>query len=386
MAMDSNDPARQGLSSDLESIISTNPVLQDLPRDYQAILDHIMFHKALLSDESDGEKLNNYVDMISDLEYGTHVAIEDPYDKSIAITFELASKYHLDPWDIDLAKFSKAYITRIKEHEELDLVTAGRIIFMAWSILKLQSDEVLSNAERVEEEEPDIWSEPGGDWYIDNVDFANTEMIKHRKKQPLQEMVWHKGARPVTLLELVGAFEEARKEAEVMKVLNEKRRLQRDYERRLYRSNINTNMHKEDLEADITMVYDRICQFNGHPIPISKIIMDDVPGDEITALISALYLANRRMINVWQPEFPNGVIYIENLRDKKEKAPPLPGEPAEDLTFRALRAKARQEMLEHQKFEELKAAAKEKRSKEKDNKKKKKEMQELVKSKKGLAS
>ena len=118
-----NEELTKGLSDELESMISDNPLLQDLSEEYQNIVDHILFHKALISDESDGEKYNEYIDLVNRLKYGTHVAIIDPYDKAIAITFQLAMDESLDPWDVDLVRFSDKYLDRIKEHDEIDLVT-----------------------------------------------------------------------------------------------------------------------------------------------------------------------------------------------------------------------------------------------------------------------
>jgi segregation and condensation protein A len=339
--MDSRDNTDHEIDKEIESTIADNPLLQDLPRDFQNVLDHILFHKALISDEADGEQLNLYLELMNDLKYGTHVSITDPYDKSIAITFELAIDKHLNPWDIDLDIFAQEYIKRVKEHDDLDLVTAGRIIVMAWTILKIQSDIVLSNAENMDIEEEEMWSEPSGDWFTNDVDYNYTARIIQGRTPPIQEMVRRKGDRPVTLIELVGAFEEARKEAEILKVLNEQRRLQRERDRVLYKSHINDNMHKEDLEAEINLVYERICKFNGQPIPFSD-LCESSDENKISTLISSLYLANRRQINIWQPDFPYGRIYILKLRNKKAGAPPLPGEPAEDSTFRGLRARARE--------------------------------------------
>lgn len=369
----------KSLSREFESMISENPILQDLTEDYQSIVDHILFHKALISDDSDGEKFNEYIELVNKLKYGTHVAISDPYDKAIAITFQLAIDENLDPWDIDLVKFSEKYLERIKEHDEIDLVTAGRIIYMAWYILKKQSDIVLVNAENLEEEEPDYW-QPSGEWLTDDMDFNYTNAILHSPKPPLQEMIWRKGERPVTLLELVGAFEEAKKEAEILKILNDQRKLERERDKRLYRARISQNMHKEDLEAEIGLTYNRICEFNGHPIKFTEICNGD-PEDKLTMLVSSLYLANRRKINIWQKEFPYGPIFIQNLRDvKHERAPPLPGVPAEDLYFRGLRTKTSDD------FNTAVVTTDENDRTRKKNKDKKKPVVEIITSKKGIAS
>lgn len=382
MTMGPRDPINGALSEDLETIISDDPLYGEMPEEYQTVIDHIMFHKALMDDDSDGEKFNDYEAIIKDLQYGTHVAITDPYDKYIAITFQLVIDEKLNPWNIDLVKFSEAYIERIKEHDELNLITAGRIIYMAWVILKKKSEKVLFDAENTEEED-DTWFEPSGDWFTDDMDFGYTMAIKNSPKPHLQEMIRRKGNRPVTLLELVGAFEEARAEAEILKVLNEKRRLQRDRESKLYKARINQNMHKEDLEADINLVYERICQFNGYPIAFTE-LCDNEPEVEITTFVSSLYLANRRKINIWQKDFPYGKIFIENLKDKKDRAPPLPGSPAEDSYYWRGRVKNEEEASPQSEI--IVTSGDKSRLDKKKEKRKKPEIDEIYTSKKGIAS
>ncbi|UCH87898.1 MAG: segregation/condensation protein A [Thermoplasmata archaeon] len=383
MTLDETNQSEQDLTEQIDSTVSGKPVLESLPEDYQAVLDHILFHKALISDESDGSRLNQYLEVVSNLRFGTHIAISNPYDKSIAITFQLAIEQHLDPWDIDLNEFAKEYLKRIEEHEEFDLVTVGRIIYMAYQILKLKSDRVLSNAENIEIEEDELW-EPSGDWYTDDVDFLYTSVIQKQRTPPIREMVWRKGKRPVTLLELVGALEEASKEAEILKILNEKRRQQREYEKKLYRSTINENMHKEDLEADISIVYERICEFNGYPIPFSD-ICEPTTENEITTLVSSLYLANRRKINIWQPDFPFGKIYVENLQNKRDRAPPLPGDPAEDRKFHGLRKRLREQEL-GLKDSEIQTDEKDNGGDSKDKKRKKPKLRDIITSETRIAS
>jgi hypothetical protein len=152
----------------------------------------------------------------------------------------------------------------------------------------------------------------------------------------------------------------------------------------IYRARVTENMHKEDLEADITMTYSRICEFNGHPIPFSD-ICDSDHEDKVTTLISSLYLAERRKINIGQKEFPYGKILIENLRDKKDRAPPLPGQPAEDRTLRDYRRSLQEDEMEL--AEGTLEAKKKGDDKGSKGKKRKKEVYDkMVKSEKGMAS
>ena len=106
------------------------------------VINHLLFHKSLIDDHDDSARINYYVDMLQKTNQGEHISIDNPFERSIAIAFELVMKQHINPWDIDLVNFSTMYIKRAKE-EKIDLITAGRIILMAWKILKLQIDNLI---------------------------------------------------------------------------------------------------------------------------------------------------------------------------------------------------------------------------------------------------
>jgi len=291
-------------------------------KDKTAVVDHLLFHKALIDEDEDTERFDKYIDLIKHLEHGFRVTISDPFDRSIAITFELAIEHQLNPWDIDLVKFSTEYLKHVKKEHDLDLITAGRIILMAWMVLKLQSEEVLSNAQNFEEEEAEdeYWPEPDGDWYVNDDDFDYTTAVITSPSPPIQEMVWRKGKRRVSLVELINAFEEVKKEAELQKIINEKRATQRELDKKHYRRSIGDKLHKENLNEEIRMIYERICKYDGQPIPIKKIYEAEDIDDRITAIVSSLYLAHDQRIKLWQRNFPFGEIYIKNLHKELEEA------------------------------------------------------------------
>ena len=85
------------------------------------------------------------------------------------------------------------------------------------------------------------------DWLVDDLDFMFTTTVIKRKKPPIREMVWRKGKRPVTLLELVGAFEEAKEEARIQRILTQKRKELIERNKTLRRQMLRDKVHKEDL-------------------------------------------------------------------------------------------------------------------------------------------
>jgi len=113
---------------------------------YQAVLNHLLFHKAIISEEESGARINRYLGMLSEIDQGHYVAVRDPFEKSVVAAFELVLERSLDPWEIDLIEFTKLYMDKVRKDGTVNFVTAGKLVFLAWSVLKLQSDKVLLSA------------------------------------------------------------------------------------------------------------------------------------------------------------------------------------------------------------------------------------------------
>jgi segregation and condensation protein A len=89
------------------------------------------------------------------------------FDRAIAATFELVIDEQLDPWDIDLVSFARLYLKKIKKEGVIDLITAGRIILMAWKVLRLQSDYIVTILDQKEPEPEPLWDDIP-DWYMED--------------------------------------------------------------------------------------------------------------------------------------------------------------------------------------------------------------------------
>jgi segregation and condensation protein A len=285
----------------------------------EQVINHLMFYKSIISEEDSGQKISEYMELVRGLKEGEHLPIKDPFDKSIALTFELVMQNHLNPWDVDLLKFSTLYMDRMKHEEDVDFITAGRLMFMAWSVLKLQSDEVLASDQPKPQEQPaDAGWDPGisGEWMQNDASVDFTTAVLNRPEPPIQESVWRKGTRPVTLFELVGAFEEARKEAELQKVLAEERKRQRLLWEGQKAMKVDQMMHREDLQEDINNIWCRIKPLTGR-IPLAKLCPSGCEEEHLTAFVSVLFLAFVNQVRVWQENFPYGEIYLEKVGDSE---------------------------------------------------------------------
>ncbi len=277
-----------------------------MSENFQAILNHLLFHKALVSESDGGERINRYLTVLNEIDQGMHVAVRDPFDKSVVAAFELALEKHMDPWEIDLVEFTKLFLSKVKKDGMVNFVTAGKLVFLAWSILKLQSDKVLLDAMPPEAEPPaDAWDL---DMYRDPEDMDYNHLVLDGGKIPLNEAIRREGRRAVTLMELMDAFDEARRESEIQMQLN----ALRAQAAKRFAPNFHQKVHGEDLTDDIGVTWARLAQFNGDPVPLRSLTAGGV-WDEVTVFMSLLFLAQLRKVKLWQKNVPYGEIFVKRL-------------------------------------------------------------------------
>ncbi|HEX2065321.1 MAG TPA: hypothetical protein VHI93_00775 [Candidatus Thermoplasmatota archaeon] len=272
------------------------------------VVQHLLWHKALVPDGDDGRRITDYIEMVTGSRDGEHVAIKDGFHRDLAIAFELVIRDHLDPWDLDLSKFAQMYLKEAKARG-VDLVTAGRILLMAWTVLKLQSDEVAGRAViRAQPSDEVGWEDiPDFGWSDDQVDY--NERIFALPRAPIDEKIRHKGDRRVTLMELLSAFEEVHAEAQQRLVLNEERLAARLSLRRRMRGRVGGMMHRDDLEAEVAETWQRILDYPATPVPFSS-LYEPTAIDVVQTFNSLLFLAKQQRVTVSQEEFPYGEIWV----------------------------------------------------------------------------
>jgi len=277
------------------------------------VINHLLFHKALIDEEDDATRINYYVDMLQKTNEGEHISIENPFERSIAIAFELVIRQHLNPWDLDLVNFSTMYIKRAKE-EKIDLITAGRIILMAWKVLRLQSDNLIVSVETEKEELDSFdWADlPTEMWLENDDDYSYTNLIMKMPEPPLDEPVRRDAKRKVTLIELLGAFDQARKESEEYQILEQERQIERERLRIKSRKRMIGTAHEDNLEEDVDAIWKRIKGFNKKTMSLFDLCEESEREEFIKTLISVLFLAYDNKIRVFQRKFPYGKIYIKN--------------------------------------------------------------------------
>jgi segregation and condensation protein A len=272
------------------------------------VVRHLLWHKAMVGDDEDGAKIAQYVDIVQASRDGEHVALKAGFNRDLAIAFELVIQHHLDPWDLDLSKFAELYLKEAKERG-VDLVTAGRIILMAWTVLKLQSQDVADRAviRQAEPEAPGWQDIPDVNWSEDQVDY-NARLLS-LPKAPIDEKIRHKGDRRVTLMELLSAFEEVHAESQARLILNQEKLAARLSLQRRMRGRVGGMMHKDDLEAEIQETWTRILEVPAHPIALSG-ICEPSAADVVQTFNAILFLAKMQRIQVTQEDFPRGEVWI----------------------------------------------------------------------------
>jgi segregation and condensation protein A len=279
------------------------------------VISHLLFHKALIDENNDMTRINQYLEMAQAAVSGESSSIENPFDRSVYLAFDLVLNQNMNPWDIDLVRFSSMYMKRAKK-ERIDLMTAGRIIYMAWKVLRLQSDHLVVNMETKEEavEQDFGWEDiPTGSWLANDDEYSYTNLLMKMPQPPLEEPLRRDSTRKVTLIELLSAFDEVRKESEQYQMLDQLRTEERKQLEQKARKAMKGSAHEDHLEEDIASVWEQITRFPRKSMNFTELCPIDSAEERIKTFISILFLAYEKKIIVHQQKFPYGEIFIKMI-------------------------------------------------------------------------
>ena len=287
------------------------------PKIDNEVINHLLFHKALIDEETDTSRINQYIQLLEHTDEGGSLSADNPFDRSIAIAFDLVLNQQLNPWNIDLVRFSTLYLKRAKE-EKIDLMTAGRIIYMAWRVLRLQSENLVINMEAQQEQEEASdgfdWGDlPMGTWMENDDGYTYTNLVMKLPQPPLEEPLRRTAKRKVTLMELLDAFDQARKESENYQLVEQIRLQERQRLSEKARKHMNGTAHEDHLEEDVLAVWNKIAHLQKKQIVLSDLYETGNADERIKLLLSVLFLAYDNKIKVFQRQFPYGKIYIKNI-------------------------------------------------------------------------
>ena len=309
--------------------------------DGQAMRDDIV--SRLLGGEPD-LATSKYLDRISELagmEEAEHQFLIDPFDRSVALVFQMFQSNDLDPWDVDLSSFLEMFSTRIESSENIDLPTCGRLIRMAWSILRNQASTLIEKQERAFDfDEEDTWDFEGGwetDFDDDDYNFS-VGVLSGAADDVLPTIfegrVHRDEGRPVTLGELLMGLQEAGRLAEEQRTRERIAKERRDA-LSTARERFKGSLHVEDLEGDLERTWYAL---RNRAISEDKSVgLQDVSEElmsmaldsgvehgeakaeaQVTALVSALFLTNRGYTELSQEPGRNGKVTLVPLWDGEE--------------------------------------------------------------------
>jgi segregation and condensation protein A len=279
------------------------------------VINHLLFHKALIDENNDMTRINQYLEMAKAAASGQSTSIQDPFDRSVYLAFDLVLNQHMNPWDIDLVSFSTMYLKRAKK-EKINLLTAGKIIYMAWKVLRMQSDHLVVNMETKEEEidQGFGWEDiPTSSWLANDDEYSYTNLLMKMPQPPIEEPLRRDSTRKVTLIELLSAFDEARKESEQYLLLDNLRQEERVLLEQKARKAMKGAAHEDHLEEDVADVWEKISQFPRETMNFTEICEVESAEERIKTFISILFLAYEKKIIVHQRKFPYGEIFIKTI-------------------------------------------------------------------------
>lgn len=229
--------------------------------------------------------------------------LEKKRTEIILKVLEVVSKYDLDPWNIDLEKFTRVFMEEINDSFR-DFPVAGKIIYFAWINLRSKSEFLLPKNDVTEE------VDDGGMFEYVEPEQENYEQLS-LSYIPVEK-------RNISVQDIIDAIKNTPLSA------------MRNTIRKAKKIIFQENSHPEDLHIIIKEIWRRMIDLGTEHFPFDA-ITDGSTGDVIDALMSALFLTyyGRTALN---QEIPYGTIWIK-IVDKSESQSPVPETKLEEDLF-----------------------------------------------------
>lgn len=271
---------------------------------------------------------------LSTLEEAEHQFLIDPFDRSVALVFQMFQSSDLDPWDVDLSSFIEMFNERIEKAENIDLPSCGRMIRMAWSILRGQASSLIERQERAMDFEEEVeWDFDGG-WEVefDDADYnfsvgVMTGAADETLPSIFEGRIHRDEGRPVTLGELLLGLKDASRIAEEQRTRERIAKERREAHDRA-RARFSGSLHVEDLEGDLRRTWEALKSRarSSESVALGEVAdelnrnsqagLDDQEAkteSQVTAFVSTLFLTNRGYISLDQEGGYNGRIVLGDL-------------------------------------------------------------------------
>lgn len=254
---------------------------------------HLLFHKAMAEDEESFQRINGYLQVLHSETSGERLS--DSVDESVRAVFSLVIEKGMDPWAINLEEFAKLYSEKVSSNR-FDMLVAGRLLLMAWKILNMQSEQTRMNADAPVEEEI---------VEIDDFDFIDEDPLVV-PEIAISKTYIRCEPRAVTMIDLLDAFEDAKREQELYEASRETARKLKEKTPLKF----DNKAHKEDDETVVEKVYQMIYSMGMEPMPITEFYTNS-KEENITVFVSVLHLVRDGKLDVYQETLPYGEIMVQ---------------------------------------------------------------------------
>ena len=272
---------------------------------------------------------------LSTLQEAEHQFLMEPFDRSVALVFQMFQSSDLDPWDVDLSSFIEMFNQRIKTAENIDLPSCGRLIRMAWAILRDQSSTLIERQERaLDFDEDETWDFDGGweaEFAVEDYNFSlgvMTGAADEALPSIFEGRIHRDEGRPVTLGELLLGLKDASRLAEEQRIRERIAKERRDANEKA-RARFSGSLHVEDLEGDLKRTWTSLkSKSSGDGAVSLREVADDLNATslsqgiaeeeaqaeaQVTAFVSTLFLTNRGYVGLTQEGGDDGKILLSDL-------------------------------------------------------------------------
>jgi len=208
-------------------------------------------------------------------------------DQPFQILLGLVQEHKLDPWDVDIEKIAGVYMQRVREMREFDLRVSGRTLLSASVLLRMKSDFVFNGKKK-----PDAEEELKEMFDLDLPELGQITIIQ-------------RSPRKITLLDLMGALQDALKDTPTRKLVR-RRKLEKIMQT-LSEYHINIERYLEEL-------YQRVKSLSasGQETSLSALVLERTRLAVARTLLLLLFLEIQGKIVLRQPE-PFGEIFASLL-------------------------------------------------------------------------
>ena len=237
-------------------------------------------------------------------------------------------------------KRQELFNQRINDSENIDLPTCGRLVRMAWSILRGQASTLLERQERslIDDEVEDTWDfEDTWETEFSDEDYNfSVGVLTGAASDVLPGMfegrIHRDEGRPVTLGELLMGLQAAGRLSEEQKIRERIAKERRDANEKA-RARFGGSLHVENLEDDLKRTWDALRSrtmqekdstdltdivevLKKNSIQSGLSVEEAKSEAQVTALVSSLFLTHRGYAEVSQDS--NGKISLKNLHLKDD--------------------------------------------------------------------